>query len=1105
MLSTSLVFAEDNSTTAGTDTADYSSTAEDIQTVTSESNTNVGTISDLRNDLIDSDCNLSLSRNYTYDTRYDEDFLTDGIFINHTDIVIEGNNYTIDMNGFGYLFKVLNSDIKISNLNIRNTNETAILLGHSNLTTTRVNFENKENFNSNAVIILESTFNSSFDTFTNLKADTGSAIQVLEESTLYITNATFNISREQKWGTIYLSDSTGYIFNTTFDNMHSKYATAIYDSNSALLVNNCSFINLDAEETAGAIGVKSISDMVVIENCNFINVTSDNNGGALFVDVNGPSIMYGKVMVINSEFDGCGSDFGGAILQLGGELYLVNSRFNNNYADTLGGAVYTSKATLSIMNSTFNENGVPTEDEDYNQGGALYFDNGILIIQNSRFEDNKAFEGSDAYLYDAIYQISDSYFAGNVYSMFDFEGNLTNNTFLGKNVFNDTEYIYVYESNGSMIEYDPLFLNESLANASYFDLRDYGLVSPVKNQGNMGSCWTFGVTGSLESAYLKATNKKLLLDISESNIQDSGLVYYLLGNEYTEGSYRSVGTSYMLSWLGVTTSEDNSYDELGKISAILDNGSKYHVHNVVIMQPRANIYDNQKFKDALVKYGAVGVSVHGASNSDSSFNDKTNAAYFYNETFGYGTDHTVTLVGWNDSFSRYNFVNTPPGDGAWIIKNSWGSDWADEGYYYVSYYDTAFATNSFPTAFIIENNHNYEKNYQYDIISDLAYETYSVEVAYANNYTSIGNDLISAVGTYFNDSGVKYHFYILVNNKIVHSQSGISSYPGYDTIKLDKLVALKENDTFIVEMHAGNTVPVSSKSRQHYKENTSFILTESTISDVSARGYVVCLKAYTIPDNSYVSIDSYRNIIEVTCFDEYGEELPDTEVIIIANGVEYTVMTDDEGVVVLKLDLPAGKHTVTVINPVNGEEVNITLTIPSNKPGNTGNVKKVKSVQSYRAIVKDKVISSEKRPTNQSRSDETSQNLITGHLVFYIDGKVIFNITIVYDMAKTIFEFINSLLGNNEVKSDILKGLPGNYELKIDVIKGLPGNYEVKLDLINSILQNNGVKSEIANSLLGSNELKIDYINSLLSNHDVKLEYTVDNDTTSYNENVTTN
>ena len=52
-------------------------------------------------------------------------------------------------------------------------------------------------------------------------------------------------------------------------------------------------------------------------------------------------------------------------------------------------------------------------------------------------------------------------------------------------------------------------------------------------------------------------------------------------------------------------------------------------------------------------------------------------------------NHAVTVVGWDDTFSRNNFRkgHRPPGDGVWIVKNSWGTEWGTDGYFYLSYYD----------------------------------------------------------------------------------------------------------------------------------------------------------------------------------------------------------------------------------------------------------------------------------------------------------------------------------------------------------------------------------------------------------------------------------
>lgn len=59
----------------------------------------------------------------------------------------------------------------------------------------------------------------------------------------------------------------------------------------------------------------------------------------------------------------------------------------------------------------------------------------------------------------------------------------------------------------------------------------------------------------------------------------------------------------------------------------------------------------------------------GAFDSDNYYNSD-NAALYYNGSES--VDHDVALVGWDDNYDRNNFNNTPPGNGAWIIRNSWG-------------------------------------------------------------------------------------------------------------------------------------------------------------------------------------------------------------------------------------------------------------------------------------------------------------------------------------------------------------------------------------------------------------------------------------------------
>lgn len=88
---------------------------------------------------------------------------------------------------------------------------------------------------------------------------------------------------------------------------------------------------------------------------------------------------------------------------------------------------------------------------------------------------------------------------------------------------------------------------------------------------------------------------------------------------------------------------------------------------MIFVHPRMNSTDNNQLKDALIKYGGLWVG-YNAQQQAPYYNSKT-AAQYYNGTER--SNHAVLLVGWDDSYSKDNFLITPPGDGAFILKNSW--------------------------------------------------------------------------------------------------------------------------------------------------------------------------------------------------------------------------------------------------------------------------------------------------------------------------------------------------------------------------------------------------------------------------------------------------
>ena len=877
------------------------------------------TFTDLKNDVSNSSGVFDVMDDYKFNNGTDD--ASEPIYIEKNNFIINGNGHTIDAGNQSAIFGINAVNVTINNLTLINANSNRgsalIIYSGYSLTTNNVNFIN--NTADTGVIFVGGNYTSNSDRFKDSSSANFGTIYLVDGKSTF-NDAVMTSSKILDWGFIYTENDRVeiYISNSTFANATSKYSTAVRGFKKTV-IRNSKFINLHSQITAGAIALK---EMVLAEivDCTFVNVTSKRNAGAIFADANEENSS--AVFVVDSNFIDCYSGFGGAILQLKGNLTVNRCNFTNNSALFDGGAIYVSYVTIVVANSSFKQNHAQYDGDRGSYAGAIYGDASGLNVWESSFINNSAQYGGAIYSYDSGYDIDKCNFADNVnlygdlddiYTMFDWpDPTLKNNTYSSEYSYNTnkTRYASIVDTSGMKLT----LLNNSIDVSkvpSKFDLRDWGWSTPVRDQGRMGSCWAFGTSAAMESAILRFLG--IGMDISESNLRDLSLQYSQYGTIKTlEGSSVFSAVHYALSWFGVISSEYDVYDQLGKISPIFAANGSVHFQDVVYLPTISNETGIDLIKKAILKYGALTVNYHAAQSAPY-LNVKTSAQYI-NESFV--GDHSVSLIGWDDSYSASNFLITPPGDGAWIIKNSWGTDYGDKGYYYISYYDKTFATSMKPMAFILENTVEYNKNYQYDIGGKASEIVNSTEAI--NSYVAVADDLIAGVGTYFNETGVEYLVEIYVNDVLRLSQSGLSPFAGFHTIKLDSYVPIEQGDKFDVYIKS-NWVPALINSRQKYMNGTSKAKIDGKWIDISSEESICSIKAYTVADdtkiinNKDISVDysggKYFSVKVVTGNGHavgIGEKVTFT-----INKKTTTVTTDKNGIAKIKIvDVPK-KYTIT--------------------------------------------------------------------------------------------------------------------------------------------------------------------------------------------------
>ena len=418
-----------------------------------------------------------------------------------------------------------------------------------------------------------------------------------------------------------------------------------------------------------------------------------------------------------------------------------------------------------------------------------------------------------------------------------------------------------------------------VASPSSYDLRTLGKVTPVKDQGNCGDCWAFATYGSLESSLLPGETD----DFSENNLKNTNGFDY----GYCSGGNGIMSMAYLARWSGPVYEADDPYNASSGTSPSGLSPRK-HVQDVYIIPVRTSSTDNDNLKTAVMTYGAVMVSMFASSSMSTSTTDSywnnTTHAYYYN---GAGShNHAVVIVGWDDSYSNANFSTAPPANGAFIVRNSWGSSWGDAGYFYVSYYDTVFALQEQSYCFLdAEPITNFSRVYQYDPLGWTTSVGYSgVNYAwFANIFTASASEPLNAVSFYAASPSSPYEIYIYTNaasgprsGTLAGATTGTIASPGYHTIVLNAPVPLTSGQKFSVVVKLTTPVynyPVSVE--QPLSGYSSQATANTGQSYVSANGSSwadittsypntnVCLKAFTAGSIYSSSIGS-RNSIKIT-------------------------------------------------------------------------------------------------------------------------------------------------------------------------------------------------------------------------------------------------